>query len=407
MKKLRILINIFFILIILSIGGIIVAVYINVDTKLDPEYSEAATPDGSKYTMRERFGVGGAVATVNGVNNPLNMGWFFNWGVSDSSALIHTHNMAVDYMPVIGTWSNVGYPGDGTSKTCEQFKADFAKNPYAYNSKTSVIIGNEIGWDVKLTPQQYAVAFNAWKNCFRSFNPKIRVGSAAMLWEHGLAGGKVGEEYFKEFINILRTNYGGDAGLPDFIVMHGYSARDLNNPDYVIEIIKDIRKEMAALNLRNKDLVIKEFGPLSSPSQDFSNSYMDKTVNFFASAKDPNTGNPEDSNRLVQRWAWFVSNESKTTLDNTPTWRNLILFDQDNGFAITPVGIKYKQLIDKYVSPDSTCRIQGYKKVFGDQAQKSEFENATITVTGNGQTQTCNSNPCIFNNLEGNKVYNI
>jgi len=48
---------------------------------------------------------------------------------------------------------------------------------------------------------------------------------------------------------------------------------------------------------------------------------MDEVINFYASATNTQTGNSTDANRLVQRWAWFLSSEGEDTYSQNPTWR--------------------------------------------------------------------------------------
>ena len=379
------------------------------EENIDPENSQASTPSGVKYSMRDRFGVGGFPAP----GNPLEMGWYFSWTPA-SPHIIGYYNRGVQFIPLVGLANetlapDIHYPDQPGKTTCATWKEFFKSHPYEYNNDSYVMVGNEVGFGGETWTYDQATQFYvSWRNCIKSYNPKIKVGLGATPWTHGLTGNINGREYFINFINKLKTTYGNDL-LPDFVVQHGYSYKGVLSEDIKASKnnIVDMRRVLNDLGLRDRDLIIKEVSPSNGQSYDQSIQYMDEVINFYASATDNQTGNSTDANRLVQRWAWFLSSEGEDTYSQNPTWRYYALFDETKSYAITPTGNKYKELINKYVNMDPKCRVQGYKIVDGSSNNASQFQNSVLTITGNGVNTTCNINPCIFNNLEGNKVYNI
>ncbi|MBP9758261.1 hypothetical protein KBD45_01090 [Candidatus Dojkabacteria bacterium] len=404
MKKIKVIISIVLILLVTGVGIFAVVNDFNNKINIDPENSNAASNPADKYTMRERFGVGGYPT----VSNPLNMGWYFQW-TNTNPYSIGLYEKSVSFMPLLGLAPDVQYPDQPGKKTCAEWKTFFAAHPSEYNDNTKVMIGNEFGFGNEVRNyDETALYFNAWKSCVKSYNSNIQVGSGATPWTHKLSGDINGREYFIGFINKLKTSYGNES-LPDFIVQHGYSyVGDINQDIQACKNnLVDMRRVMNDLGLRDRDLIIKEFSPSHAQSFDQTKSYMDAVINYYATATDNNIGNPTDGNRLVQKWAWFLSNEKTETLTANPTWKYYILFDQDNNNAITPAGAKYKELIDKYVPANSRCRVQGYKQGVGGTIDPEILKNTLITLNGDGITKTCNTNPCIFDNLNGNKEYNV
>jgi len=106
----------------------------------------------------------------------------------------------------------------------------------------------------------------------------------------------------------------------------------------------------------DKPLMVSEFGILLPVEYGFDlervNAFMDATFQFLASATSPELGNPDDANRLVQRWAWF-------SLDNPPWDINDPQTNMFNGnlfnpytTEITGYGLNFATHTSSFPTPD-------------------------------------------------------
>jgi streptogramin lyase len=118
---------------------------------------------------------------------------------------------------------------------------------------------------------------------------------------------------------------------------------DNDNMTLFADQIWAFRQWMADNGYGGYPLVVTEYGVLMPDDYGFDvnrvNAFMTATFDFFETATDPLLGDPNDGNRLVQRWAWF-------SLD-TPPWNpvtgegfNGNLFDPATA-AITAFGQHY------------------------------------------------------------------
>lgn len=340
-----------------------------------------------KYTMRERFGVGG------GVPDGLPFGWRFTWGYADNRS-----SAGFDFYPMVNhvrmnqslakeddyPLSLVENPNladdawflsdPACSLLADKVATEIGKNPIRYADGTRWIIGNETGWDNKQTPEQYARAFVHWKACISAIGRKhgrqYQYGSGAMIGHlyfvpRDRDSGKAkdiygnllpcyplydqanpprahlddsaalqdpqlstGYRYMDTYLKVLTNQYNE---APDFITHHlyvcnvdwkhvyhnkeGYAptrADGSYNPvayDRMALSVLRVREIMKNNNLQHLDLIVNEVAPLSEPTEltpRDREEYMEMAVNYMATARDVRIGNPQDNNRLVQKWAWFI-----------------------------------------------------------------------------------------------------
>lgn len=325
------------------------------------EVSPSPVSAESKYTYKQRFGAGFDQHNGDSVARKidefpyqkLGLGWYFDWGNDGGPR----ENM--EYMGLVGSY------GDGSSCQNLKLKNLVNANKQKYPDNMMWTVGNQIGWDDGKTALEYADDFIKWYDCLKSINPTFQIGSGAIIspWHQtphtdnncGNANGKVdinvpnsGKNYFIKYINRIKDI--DKNKLPDFIVNHGYTHC---NGGFTVEAFKasivEQRKEMKELGLQNKDLIIKEFFSGSDPRKDFETrqKYLKDTVEYLVNEKNAEIGNPEDGNRLVQRFAWFVLNDRKGK--NKDRYIDA-LSNTENG-ELTPLGDLYRQIIKKYTNP--------------------------------------------------------
>ena len=128
---------------------------------------------------------------------------------------------------------------------------------------------------------------------------------------------------------------------------------DTYSIDIFKQRIKTFREWLNYIGERDKPLWITEYGSLFPPidpppppiidyvnfSDEISANFLIDSFNFLLYTSDAQTGFAQDSNKLVQRWFWYSLNDYRYNFGGT-------LFDPDNNFEITTVGIAYKRFTD-------------------------------------------------------------
>ena len=333
-------------------------------------------------------------------------------------------------MALIGAYTKADY-----RQWCQEFTDFMTPRLEYFPDGLRWTIGNEINFDDGRTWQEYADQFVGWRDCIKALNPTFEVGTGALV-QLNMRTRNIGEfvcvsyddpesaeTYFKNYINKIKTDY-GNAKLPEFVVMHGYTPCDPSNtnptagssPNWVsIDLFKqsvlEHRKVMKEVGLEDRDLIMKEFGPLNQAFYDAQGQlitdpeildqklqdYMQQSVDYLATTTNSTYGNPNDENRLVQKWAWYVMNKKVGVTTDFP---HLALYETETK-QIKPLGTKYKQLINYYVNqtPDpiqvETPAINPNGGTFTDQITitiSTQTAGATITYTTDGSAPTTNSN---------------
>lgn len=401
--------------------------------------SKANVGPRGKYTVAERFGFAfptqictdtqqPCVRNLKRFENPdhfrsLQAGWYYDWSDGKGSLGGPFNEYNLTYMPLVGGYNN-GFP----QSSCQNLKRQVGSNPNKYPDNTLWTVGNEIGWDDNRDPNTYASDFNNWYQCLKSINPTYQVGTGAMLLNFKLPqnsanpqlicvpstyqaveGDKTyysGNTFFKNFISILKNSY---HIKPDSVIIHVYTACNPANGqggygfgnwariDLFKEYVKTYRQLMMENGLRDRDMIIKESGPLYGSDIDkvvgrtlnrqekmnWMVGYMNETIQFLMTETSNETGQIYDGNRLVQKWAWFPFSGFEW-VDGPDTYNYMALYDKYTRVK-TQLGIRYAQLINYYnklptTTPAITITPSGVTIIPSPTIQ------ATATPSQNNQT---------------------
>lgn len=341
---------------------------------LQPEPYQVATI-GPKYSMAKRFGIGFVYCWSPESSSCENLysfpgldqlaSWFVDWHwngrLSDPEARL-------EYLALVGGYHKDNLPSTTTYGTsCDQIKSVITQQGKSkYPDYMLWTIGNEIGSDDDRSAQDYAEAYVAWRQCLKSINPTFLVGSGAVAMMNVVTpsrshtcvdydDSRSGKNYFRAYLNTINTNYGA-AYLPDFIVNHVYTVCRGTTLDYSAmtdislfrENIRHQRLVLKELGLEKKDLFIKEFSTLGSTSDaNTVLNYLDQTVRYLATAGDAQLGNPDDENRLVQRWAWHLMNDSSGV--EALSWSPQVALIHSSTKQRTSLGQRYIDLKNYYM----------------------------------------------------------
>lgn len=379
-------------LIIIAIGIFLTSNQLNKpDTSQNPRSSADQILE-PKYTMKERFGVGYQGRYCDGCSyelidnfdyQDLGIGWYFDWSHGRGLDEPRTRP-GLEYMALVGAYTKADY-----REWCQELTDFVTPRLEYYPDGLRWTIGNEINFDDGRTWQEYAEQFVGWRDCLKAINPTFEIGTGALVQLNMGTNGNTGqficvdyndpdsaENYFKNYINKIRTDYGAEK-LPDFIVMHGYTPCDPFDPQPTTgsspnwtdinlfkESVSEHRKVMKELGLEDKDLIMKEFGPLNPAFYDPEGqlitdpalvstavqNYLSRAVDYLATTTNSTYGDPADENRLVQRWAWYVMNDPEDVQAGDPFYfPHLTLYDTTTKQP-TAIGVKYKQLIESYTT---------------------------------------------------------
>jgi len=116
-------------------------------------------------------------------------------------------------------------------------------------------------------------------------------------------GGIYGMEFFENVLDAC------DGFKFDVLVVHPYPSDPASPSAFQDsrEQIIQFRKIMARLGLRKTELLVGEVGvPFSGVGQQQAVAFTSQIVEFILAATDEEIGNPEDANRLVQKFCWFA-----------------------------------------------------------------------------------------------------
>lgn len=376
-------------------------------------YNTKASGLSEKYSMKERFGVGLALQVCP--NSPrcligldyfdkpghsyssLNLGWYFDWsdGMNNpNSGYRIKENIA--FMGLVGGWKK-----KYNNNYCRRLTKYISENKSRYPAGMVWTIGNEVGWDDQLSPQDYAEEFVKYYNCLKSIDKNFIVATGAIQFfrlpadfdpvrnepilvcvppnYQEVINGKEyysGQNYFRRFISELKKykDINGESLKPEAVVMHGYTPCDpltgkggwrsiyWANSSILKAYIRQFRQLMREQQLADVDLIIKEWGVLPEDGFDiFFNKrlseeqrmraridYLKEMIDFFVKEKNLLIGNPNDEYRLVQKWAYFVSSGFYSGADENKYYY-LGLWSRDTK-ELTSLGISYKSLIETYLA---------------------------------------------------------
>jgi hypothetical protein len=269
--------------------------------------------DPNQLSFRAGFGLA-ATAQPEYWAEQLHAGWFLDWAVKPRPAeQLPEHWQTVRLKPGCVypsqeylRWAALSYPGNVW------------------------IIGNEpdVIWQDDVTPEEYAVVYHDLYQAIKSTDPTAQIATGAISQATPLR-----LEYLDRVLKTYRQQY--DQPMPvDWWTVHGYVLREeLNSwgvgipPGFTVtqgelrevddhgrldlfeKQLTDFRRWMAENGYRNKPLALTEFGILMPADYGFPvemvAAYMQESFAWLQETSDENSGDPNDENRLVQRWAWF------------------------------------------------------------------------------------------------------
>ncbi len=331
----------------------------------------------------------------------LNAGWYTDW----SAGIIRVNRVYtpiggprpqydIDYIGLIGAYSAKTAPSNCRTSNDVEVK-HIRSNPDKYPNGMTWTIGNEVGWDDRQTPVTYAKHFSGWYRCLKEINPTFKIGTGVILTDFLLPiddptspnlqcvlnnyvepGERhmSGYQFFLRFMHELKTNLllrvNGEIPMPDAVFGHIYTACAPNSnvggwgSPYWVDTnafkagVLRYRILMAATGLKNADFIIKEYGPLmengwngltEDQKKQKRREYMTATFEYMAvDGVDPVFGNPEDQNRLVQRWAWFPLS-GFTYVEGMYSYQRLALM-QKKDFLFNPdLAYHYITLVNRLI----------------------------------------------------------
>lgn len=223
------------------------------------------------------------------------------------------------------------------------------------------MIGNEpdVPWQGNATPEQYARTYHDLYEAIKEADPTARlaIGGVSQPTPLRLA-----------YLDAIRAAYRAQfsAEMPvDVWNVHAFILREERdswgvgippgmpvNQGALYEIsdhadmalfrrqIVDFRRWMAERGLRDKPLIVSEYGILMPESYGFPvevvAGFMVDSFDFFLTAGDPETGYPADDNRLVQAFCWYSVSDTTYPTPN--------LFAPETR-RITPVGEVFRAYV--------------------------------------------------------------
>jgi len=324
MKK-RLILIITFLFIAVTIG---VAIYIR-DNNLDIR-DKAAEGDFniSEYRGMARFGAGRLTEAFQTEDvleeyNDYKFGWYHNWMAKgdyfgDGEFPVEIPE-SLDFYGLIGGYN----PG-------ETVCPDILKSQIERFTDGDVIwVGNEIGWDDDRDPTTYARQYKSWYDCVKSVNPNIRVAPGANpghpTFDYSterITGWQISNDpqgrwnpnkliNYMEYLEYAKSDYiirYGEEMPIDAYVIHVYPCGGGNCLDvnFVEDQIRIFRSYMKNTGEERLHLYIKETNVvIGGKYDDEQRDAIFNLYDLFLNLKDSEIGNPNDNNRLVQRWAWW------------------------------------------------------------------------------------------------------
>ena len=223
------------------------------------------------------------------------------------------------------------------------------------------LIGNEpdVVWQDNATPEQYATGYGALYQAIKATDPTAQVAIGGVSQPTGLRMAYL-DRILAAYRARFRTEMPVDAwnihafvlreekdswgvGIPPGMeVEKGQITEISDHADLGIlrRQIAEFRRWMADRGLRDKPLIVSEYGILMPDSYGFPpevvSRFLTESFDFFLNARDPDTGYPVDDNRLVQAFCWY------STADTTYPTPNL--FDPQSR-AVTPVGLVFRDYV--------------------------------------------------------------
>jgi hypothetical protein len=270
----------------------------------------------------------------DGPFNPMGLGWRFNWGWNEGPRV-----PGVEYMPLV-----CGYR-PGVHPSAEQIRAAVEADPERFPDGTTWMIGNEIVWDDKRTPEQYAKDYHEIYHILKDINPTWKIANGSVITSVTYAREQwsgTAWELLDQVRDSYREQHGEDWPV-DVWNIHPYIWRKKNGPDSVEEQLErfgnelvQMRRWMKKNGYGDKPLIITEYGLLEKHDWDWMVEFLLGSFDILEEEGHPD-GLESDNGHLVQRWAWFVMNDHVWKCDGPRIWPHCCLYDPTD-WSMTPLG---------------------------------------------------------------------
>lgn len=229
------------------------------------------------------------------------------------------------------------------------------------------ILGNEpdVIWQDNQLPQEYARKYHELYQVIKESDPTASIAVAGISQATPLR-----LAYLERVLQAYQDRYGVKMPV-DWWTVHGFVLReekdswgvdippglnasqgklyeisDHGRLDYFENQLRDFRTWMAQNGYRQTPLALTEFGILMPEEYGFPpemvSQYLQDSFQILLELSDEQTGLPTDSNRLVQRWAWFSLADPNFPVSD--------LADLTND-RLTPVGEAYRAFIQSIQQP--------------------------------------------------------
>ena len=192
------------------------------------------------------------------------------------------------------------------------------------------LIGNEpdVIWQDNVTPEQYATSYGILYRAIKEADPsaEVAIGGVSVPTRLRMA-------YLERILAAYRELHGTDmpvdvwnvhtfilreeraswgVGIPPGMATDRGELREIgDHADMAIfrGQVEDFRRWMAEQGLRDKPLIVSEYGILMPAEYGFPpevvGRFMADTFDYFLNARDPQIGYPADGDRLVQAFCWY------------------------------------------------------------------------------------------------------
>lgn len=293
--------------------------------ELSPEADEALCRYGVNYSSSSL--VPDSIANYN--LTLLRLGWYLNYSANASAGV----PASIEHSAIIAL-QQTDYENDTYASTPSpgQIQQLVANNP-----GKSWYIGNEpdrVEYQNDLEPHVYATAYHDLYYLIKDADPTAEVVAGTIV-----QATPIRLMYLDMVLDYYHETY--DEAMPvDAWSIHGFvlnevscafdstncwgaevprgvevgfgevlSIDDNDRFDLFAERIVRFRQWMSEHGYRHTPLYLSEFGILMPENYGFDaarvNAFMNHTFTYMQDAADPTLGYPYDSNRLVQRWAWY------------------------------------------------------------------------------------------------------
>jgi hypothetical protein len=273
-------------------------------------------------------------------------GWYLNWQVDPQPSRVGRARFA----QMVRVNEGGFYPPLDTIRRAAQA-----------NPGSLWLIGNEpdVKWQDNVTPERYAAVYGELHQAIKAADPtaQVAIGGVSQPTPLRMA-------YLDRVLAAYRTQFGAEMPVdvwnvhafilreeqgswgvdipPGMDVAQGqlYEIADHNDMEVFRRQITDFRRWMAERGLRDKPLIVTEYGILMPASYGFPpevvSDFLVNTFDFFLTARDAELGYPADDDRLVQAFNWF------SIADKTYPTSNL--FDPETR-NVSPTGETFKAYV--------------------------------------------------------------